>query len=82
MDYSLAQEPGVPTYDQGNILDLAFASPSLTAAGIAIAVYLELESGSDHRTLFSRIDWDPGHKEPLRRLKASTIKEDRFRETL
>jgi endonuclease/exonuclease/phosphatase (EEP) superfamily protein YafD len=71
-------EIDIPTHDQGNTLDLTFASSTLALAGASTRVASHLDATSDHRPLLTILPWGPRHPKAQQRLKSSTLDLPRF----
>jgi hypothetical protein len=67
-----------PTYDKGNVLDLAFASGHLALAGAKSIIAHHLDATSDHRPLLTTIPWDQRFREPSRKLRFHTLGQSLF----
>jgi hypothetical protein len=70
---------GIPIYNQGNILDLAFSTGPLP---VYITLTSHLDSISDHCSLLITVRWDSRINEPIRHLRLDTLNIDIFKNTL
>lgn len=77
-DLSLISQADVQTHKRGNVLDLAFATPTVVYRGACTDVDRELDATSDHYPLHTTIPWDCRNSEPLTRLKLASLREDIF----
>lgn len=80
--YTLISEPDVATHERGNVLDLAFVSPTLLQGGTTTEIPEDMDVTSDHLPLLTRIPWNDRFREPLCRLKPGTIDDKVFTEML
>jgi hypothetical protein len=71
-----------PTYDKGNVLDLAFSSASLALEGAKTIVVPHLDVTSDHRPLLTCIPWDQRFVEPAGKLRLDTLDQPLFLDLL
>lgn len=74
----LISETDCPTHTRGNVLDLTFATSSLTQRGPHTSIASHLDATSDHTPLLTTIPWDQSPATSAQKIRFDTLDQPLF----
>lgn len=77
----MISELEIPTHNQGNMLDLSFATNSLVAAGVKFSIPREFDVTSDYKPLLISFPVERQNAYPVPKPRLATI-DEKISETL